>query len=38
METALAAEQATMTSPDHVRIIDDMTTRAQRRATAAREA
>ena len=38
METALAAEQATMTSPDHVRIIDEMTTRAQRRATAAREA
>ena len=38
METALAAEQDTMTSPDHIRIIDEMTTRAQRRAAVAKEA
>lgn len=38
MEVALAAEEATMTSADHIRIINDMTSRAQRRAAAAKEA
>ena len=38
MEAALAAEQETMTSPDHIRIIDEMQTRAQRRAAVAKEA
>ena len=30
METALAAELATMTSPDHIRIVDDLAARARR--------
>ena len=38
MEAALAAEQATMTSPDHIRSVNDLIDRAQRRAAAAGEA
>ncbi|GAA4983820.1 enoyl-CoA hydratase/isomerase family protein [Yinghuangia aomiensis] len=34
MEAALMAERATMTSPDHIRIIDDLAARAERRAAA----
>ncbi|MFI1354670.1 enoyl-CoA hydratase/isomerase family protein [Streptomyces sp. NPDC020898] len=32
MEAALMAERATMTSPDHIRIIDELASRADRRA------
>lgn len=38
MEAALLAEQETMTSPDHIRIIGEMTARARRRAAVAGEA
>lgn len=34
MEAALMAERATMTSPDHIRILSEMAERAERRASA----
>ncbi|WP_330307906.1 MULTISPECIES: enoyl-CoA hydratase/isomerase family protein [unclassified Streptomyces] len=34
MEAALMAERATMTSPDHIRIIDELASGARRRSTA----
>jgi enoyl-CoA hydratase len=36
MEAALVAEQATMTSPDHIRIVAELTSRDQRRSAAAK--
>ncbi|MEV0580240.1 MULTISPECIES: enoyl-CoA hydratase/isomerase family protein [unclassified Streptomyces] len=37
MEAALLAERSTMTSPDHIRIVDELASRASRRATATEE-
>ncbi|MEH0580634.1 MULTISPECIES: enoyl-CoA hydratase/isomerase family protein [Streptomyces] len=37
MEAALLAERSTMTSPDHIRIINDLASRASRRSTPAAE-
>jgi hypothetical protein len=33
MEAALMAERATMTSPDHIRIVEELASRARRRST-----
>lgn len=32
MEAALMAERASMTSPDHIRIVDELASRARRRS------
>ncbi|MFD8377079.1 enoyl-CoA hydratase/isomerase family protein [Streptomyces sp. NPDC059679] len=37
MEAALLAERSTMTSPDHIRIIDELASRAHRRPPAPEE-
>ncbi|MDX2541541.1 enoyl-CoA hydratase/isomerase family protein [Streptomyces sp. WI04-05B] len=37
MEAALMAERATMTSPDHIRIVDELASRAERRAKGGEE-
>lgn len=37
MEAALMAERATMTSPDHIEILENLASRARRRPTEAKE-